>query len=136
MSTSICCRPHYTASRCAPRCERTPSSRLRTVWLTSDPLASDQRWGEFLVSRLSPIGWSNESFSHLVIPDSYRRIVKALVTVQAGALKDRLMIDVVEGKGNGLVMAFHGPPGTGKVRPILSEPRCLRVLTEMRTDRP
>ncbi|GAA6018658.1 hypothetical protein JCM8202_000600 [Rhodotorula sphaerocarpa] len=73
-----------------------------------------KRWGEFLVSRLSPIGWSNESFSHLVIPDSYRRIVKALVTVQAGALKDRLMIDVVEGKGNGLVMAFHGPPGTGK----------------------
>lgn len=37
------------------------------------------------------------------------------------------MVDVVEGKGNGLVMAFHGAPGTGKVR----RPLCLllNVLT-------
>ncbi|POY74201.1 hypothetical protein BMF94_2775 [Rhodotorula taiwanensis] len=73
-----------------------------------------KRWGELLVSRLSPIRWGTESFAHLVIPDSYRRIVKALVTVHAGELKNKLMIDVVAGKGNGLVMAFHGPPGTGK----------------------
>ncbi|BGP33012.1 hypothetical protein JCM10296v2_004801 [Rhodotorula toruloides] len=73
-----------------------------------------KRFGEFLISRLSPVVWRNESFSHLVIPASYRRIVKALVTVHAGALKEKLMVDVVEGKGNGLVMAFHGAPGTGK----------------------
>ena len=74
-----------------------------------------QRWGEFLISRLAPIQWTSESFAHLVIPDAYRRIVKALVTVHSGRLKDQLMIDVVAGKGNGLVMCFHGSPGTGKV---------------------
>lgn len=73
-----------------------------------------QRWGEFLISRLSPVEWRHESFSHLVIPNSYRRIMKALVTVHASDLKDQLMKDVVEGKGTGLVMALHGSPGTGK----------------------
>jgi hypothetical protein len=77
-----------------------------------------QRWGEFLISRLSPIEWRNESFSHLVIPNSYRRIVKALVTVHAGNLKDQLMTDVVDGKGTGLVMALHGSPGTGKASTV------------------
>ncbi|GAA6018976.1 hypothetical protein JCM10207_009219 [Rhodosporidiobolus poonsookiae] len=73
-----------------------------------------KRWGEFLISRLAPMTWCTESFSHLVIPNSYRRILKALVTVHATDLKQQLMTDVVEGKGNGLVMALHGSPGTGK----------------------
>ncbi|GAA6042221.1 hypothetical protein NBRC10512_007256 [Rhodotorula toruloides] len=73
-----------------------------------------KRFGKFLISRLSPVIWRDESFSHLVIPASYRQIVKALVTVHAGELKEKLMVNAVEGKGNGLVMAFHGAPGTGK----------------------
>ncbi|KDE04374.1 hypothetical protein MVLG_05166 [Microbotryum lychnidis-dioicae p1A1 Lamole] len=73
-----------------------------------------KRWGEFLVSRLTPVQWRDASFSHLVIPDSYRRLIRALVTVHASNLKDQLMQDVVEGKGTGLIMAFHGTPGTGK----------------------
>lgn len=36
------------------------------------------------------------------------------MTVHAGELKSQLMTDVVEGKGNGLIMALHGSPGTGK----------------------
>ncbi|GJN88255.1 hypothetical protein Rhopal_001220-T1 [Rhodotorula paludigena] len=77
------------------------------------------RWGEFLVSRLSPVIWRSESFEHLVLPAAYRRIVKALVSVHAGQLKGQLVTDVVAGKGNGLVMALHGAPGTGKLRTIL-----------------
>lgn len=69
-----------------------------------------------MVSRLSPVIWRSESFEHLVLPASYRRIVKALVSVHAGHLKGQLVTDVVAGKGNGLVMALHGAPGTGKVR--------------------
>lgn len=84
-----------------------------------------QRWGEFLISRLAPMQWTSESFSHLVIPDAYRRIVKALVTVHSGRLKDQLMIDVVAGKGNGLVMCFHGSPGTGKVSQEAARCACL-----------
>lgn len=75
-----------------------------------------QRWGEFLVSNLSPIRWAAEDpFSHLVLPSSARRVVKSLVSVYAGPMKSSLLKDVVEGKGTGLVMAFAGSPGTGKV---------------------
>ncbi|KAM0753453.1 P-loop containing nucleoside triphosphate hydrolase protein [Meredithblackwellia eburnea MCA 4105] len=73
-----------------------------------------KRWGEFLISRLSPITWRTEAFAHLVIPDSYRRIIKSLVTVHAGELKGQLLTDVVDGKGEGLILALHGKPGTGK----------------------
>ncbi|KAK4054118.1 hypothetical protein OIV83_001143 [Microbotryomycetes sp. JL201] len=74
-----------------------------------------KRWGEFLVDQLSTISWTDNAFEHLVIPSSYRRIIRSLVTVHAASdLKGRLMTDVVEGKGNGLIMALHGTPGTGK----------------------
>ncbi|KPV74782.1 uncharacterized protein RHOBADRAFT_53721 [Rhodotorula graminis WP1] len=73
-----------------------------------------KRWGEFLVDRLTPIVWREHSFEHLVIPSSYRRVVKALVSVHSGELKGRLVTDVIADKGNGLVMALHGAPGTGK----------------------
>ncbi|KAJ8293316.1 hypothetical protein OF846_003341 [Rhodotorula toruloides] len=90
---------------------------------TVHDVTGETRFGKFLISRLSPVVWRDESFSHLVIPASYRQIVKALVTVHAGELKEKLMVNAVEGKGNGLVMAFHGAPGTGKVRlTILSPP--------------
>ncbi|SGY15367.1 BQ5605_C013g07348 [Microbotryum silenes-dioicae] len=87
---------------------------LRTKASEEDSSSVDSRWGEFLVSRLTPVQWRDASFSHLVIPDSYRRLIRALVTVHASNLKDQLMQDVVEGKGTGLIMAFHGTPGTGK----------------------
>ncbi|KAI5477302.1 AAA family ATPase [Pseudohyphozyma bogoriensis] len=73
-----------------------------------------KRWGEFLVSHVSPIVWREEAFAGLVIPPSYRRIIRALVTVHSSELKGQIMKDAVEGKGNGLVMALYGKPGTGK----------------------
>ncbi|SCZ87304.1 BZ3500_MvSof-1268-A1-R1_Chr2-2g04770 [Microbotryum saponariae] len=87
---------------------------LRTKASEEGSSSVKSRWGEFLISRLTPVQWGDASFSHLVIPESYRRIIRALVTVHASNLKDQLMQDVVEGKGTGLIMAFHGTPGTGK----------------------
>ena len=75
-----------------------------------------KRWGEFLIDNLKPIEWTDRAFQHLVIPDSYRRIVQSLVSVHASELKAKIVSDVVEGKGNGLIIALYGPPGTGKVR--------------------
>jgi hypothetical protein len=68
-----------------------------------------------LVDRLAPVQWNPSAFGTLVIPDDYRKIIKALVDVHSGQLKGGLIEDVVKGKGDGLIIALHGRPGTGKV---------------------
>jgi ATP-dependent 26S proteasome regulatory subunit len=40
-----------------------------------------------------------------------KKLVKALIEVRISAER---MEDVIEGKGNGLIMLLHGSPGTGK----------------------
>lgn len=67
--------------------------------LKKPPKHISKRWGEFLLHRISDIEWQDRSFTHLVIPDSYRRVIRSLVTVHASDLKSQLLTDVVEGKG-------------------------------------
>ncbi|KAL8932187.1 MAG: hypothetical protein Q9211_006469, partial [Gyalolechia sp. 1 TL-2023] len=74
---------------------------------------SEKLWLEFTVSGINEIEWNEGAFSSLVLPDSQKSIVKALVeshTFQAS----RNIDDVIQGKGRGLVAVLHGPPGTGK----------------------
>ncbi|KAI4169410.1 MAG: hypothetical protein LQ343_005714 [Gyalolechia ehrenbergii] len=74
---------------------------------------SEKLWLEFTVSGINDIEWNEGAFDSLVLPDSQKSIVKALVeshTFQAS----RNIDDVIQGKGRGLVAVLHGPPGTGK----------------------
>ncbi|KAJ9120897.1 hypothetical protein QFC22_002832 [Naganishia vaughanmartiniae] len=73
-----------------------------------------KRWGELLIDRLSSVKWNPLAFDRLVIPQDYRRTIEALVDVHSGKLKGGLIQDVVKGKGDGLIIALHGTPGTGK----------------------
>ncbi|KAM0227396.1 hypothetical protein ACHAPO_011582 [Fusarium lateritium] len=65
------------------------------------------------------------NFDDLVVPDNHKTTVKALVTThenarspQSSISSDRSSIgsalDLVKGKGSGLVILLHGPPGVGK----------------------
>lgn len=60
-------------------------------------------------------------FDDLVIPDEYKRIVKALVKSHAlgsrrveNKDRDKQQIDLIRGKGKGLIILLHGVPGVGK----------------------
>jgi SpoVK/Ycf46/Vps4 family AAA+-type ATPase len=61
-------------------------------------------------------------FNDLVIPTNYRRLLLALVenhargskTVQELETTASGHMDLVSGKGNGLIILLHGPPGAGK----------------------
>ncbi|KAF3807244.1 hypothetical protein GCG54_00008699 [Colletotrichum gloeosporioides] len=63
-----------------------------------------------------------QSFDHLVIPSKTKRLLQALVkdhgitTESSGGTEDELKneIDIVKGKGNGVVIFLYGPPGVGK----------------------
>ncbi|KAF8595214.1 P-loop containing nucleoside triphosphate hydrolase protein [Ceratobasidium sp. AG-I] len=73
-----------------------------------------KKWGEFSVERLSKIPFNANVFSQLVLPVASKNIIRCLVEAQVGLNGMSLMKDVVAGKGAGLVMLFHGNPGTGK----------------------
>ncbi|CAG7560597.1 unnamed protein product [Fusarium equiseti] len=65
------------------------------------------------------------SFDDLVVPDNHKTTVKALVTTHENARSPQSpssteqssvgsALDLVKGKGAGLVILLHGPPGVGK----------------------
>ena len=63
----------------------------------------------------------NSGFDDLVIPNDYKTIVKALVQNHTlvsrptgKGSKDKQQIDLIRGKGKGLIILLHGVPGVGK----------------------
>ena len=73
---------------------------------------SEKRWLEFFLDKLSPVQWNPNCFEQLVLPDAQKDLVKALVSTH---VKQRLNFDdIVKGKGKGLILVLHGPPGVGK----------------------
>ena len=64
------------------------------------------------------LGGQNSGFEDLVIPDEYKKIVKALVKSHAlgsrPESRDRQQVDLIRGKGKGLIILLHGVPGVGK----------------------
>jgi SpoVK/Ycf46/Vps4 family AAA+-type ATPase len=71
----------------------------------------DMFLGSLLVQNLGKIHWNTQAFDRLVLKEHKKELIKALVTVHVATSKST---DVIEGKGNGLIILLHGGPGTGK----------------------
>jgi len=63
------------------------------------------------VDSISPVQWNYDAFNSIAIDDDDKHLVKALVSTQ---IHNDKQTDVIEGKGNGLIILLHGGPGTGK----------------------
>jgi hypothetical protein len=70
-----------------------------------------KKWLNLDVDRLSEVVWNKKAFEHLVVEEGTKELVQALVTNQIAAEKST---DLIQNKGNGLIMLLHGGPGTGK----------------------
>lgn len=57
------------------------------------------------------MGWNKQAFADLVIDEETKDLVQALITSRLGTEQST---DLIQGKGNGLIMLLHGGPGTGK----------------------
>ncbi|KAK6833182.1 hypothetical protein PG987_007876 [Apiospora arundinis] len=82
------------------------------------------------ISKIEPIDKSDETrtrgWRDLVIDNKYRRLLESLVNnhmspaeqkrvqSQIGEGMPTSQIDLIQGKGRGLIILLHGPPGTGK----------------------
>ncbi|KAM5349960.1 hypothetical protein ACJ41O_006465 [Fusarium nematophilum] len=96
---------------------RVPAYVFRTRWYV-----------QVDIDKVAEIDKSDEardsSFEDLVIPESHRNLLIGLVKNQMTDSKARpgpgpsddptTQIDIVRGKGRGLIILLHGPPGSGK----------------------
>jgi len=73
---------------------------------------AEKRWFDFFVDRLGPADWDSGCFDKLVLPTAQKGLVRALVATHAQ--QSLQFDDIVKGKGKGLIMVLHGPPGVGK----------------------
>ncbi|KAL4877443.1 P-loop containing nucleoside triphosphate hydrolase protein [Aspergillus karnatakaensis] len=72
---------------------------------------NDKKWKTLLVDRIKDIEWNDKAFDLLVMQHDKKELIKALVTVHTASTK---ATDIIEGKGNALIILLHGGPGTGK----------------------
>ena len=71
----------------------------------------NKKWEELDVDRICDVCWNTEAFDNLVIENTTRKLIKALVMRQLEADKGT---DLIAGKGQGPIILLHGGPGTGK----------------------
>jgi len=71
-------------------------------------------WVQLLVDLVKEIGQKDkgEAFNKLVLPVKTKELLKTLVTEHAK--NSTPLDDLIPGKGNGLIVLLHGPPGVGK----------------------
>ncbi|KAB8225697.1 hypothetical protein BDV33DRAFT_230164 [Aspergillus novoparasiticus] len=73
----------------------------------------DKKWRTLSVKHLSDIKWNTEAFKHLVLHHTKKDLIEALIFSHNSVIAPP-STDVIEGKGNGLILLLHGGPGTGK----------------------
>lgn len=70
-----------------------------------------KKWVSLNVTWISLVVWNMAAFDSLVVDHDTKELVQALVTNQVAKEKGT---DLMDGKGNGLVILLPGSPGTGK----------------------
>ncbi|KAI1131336.1 AAA family ATPase [Nemania abortiva] len=72
---------------------------------------SDKKWHTLMLEYIQPVTWNKTAFERLVLESSKKELIKALVHIH---MSNSESADIIEGKGNGLIVLLHGGPGTGK----------------------
>ncbi len=72
-----------------------------------------KRWGLFLVVDITEIAYNDKAFHGLVLPKDQKKLISGLLERQDHQQDDGFD-DLIQGKGKGLVLLLHGPPGVGK----------------------
>ncbi|KAJ9156114.1 AAA family ATPase [Pleurostoma richardsiae] len=105
---------------------------LLPYWIHGFVLRSRQ-WATLRLSDLSEVQFDND-FDELMFSDSHKRTILALVETHESARKAPAAgtqtvgaaLDLVKGKGTGLIILLHGEPGVGKT----STAECVADKTE------
>ena len=89
-------------------------------WVYSYVLRS-RKWVKLEVSLVDDIKETGSGFDSLVLPDGHKETLLALVKTHSRGKKSEIglkaesrQMDLVRGKGKGLIILLHGEPGVGK----------------------
>lgn len=70
------------------------------------------KWGLFKVECAGDVVYDEAAFVSLLIDQDYKDTILSLVHIHAD--ERAIFDDVIAGKGKGMVMLLHGPPGVGQ----------------------
>ena len=82
-----------------------------------------RRWYSLDIANIRPILRHTEGFDSLILPDGVARLVEGLVQIHdpkqtnlapGATVEQKHQVDLVRGKGKGLIILLHGAPGVGK----------------------
>ena len=71
-------------------------------------------WGFFYVTNIKEIMYNDMAFQGLVLEEKKRAIISSLLERHDNDQPDDVFDDLIQGKGKGLILLLHGPPGGGK----------------------
>lgn len=71
-----------------------------------------KQWGWFNVDHVQKVTFNDEGFENLILPSEKKQLISSLIMTShsEGFSAD----DFVQGKGKGIIILLHGPPGVGK----------------------
>ncbi|KAJ8131879.1 hypothetical protein O1611_g1743 [Lasiodiplodia mahajangana] len=73
-----------------------------------------KKWFDLVPERVRDVEWNKEAFQKVVMNRKAKDLIQALVSNQLAVEASTHGTDLIEGKGNGLILLLHGSPGTGK----------------------
>jgi hypothetical protein len=74
----------------------------------------NQDWYHVDIAGLKPKDWRPESFDRLVLDQHNKENLIRLAKNNSRLVQGSKSKDIIEGKGKGIVLLLHGPPGVGK----------------------
>ncbi|OQE39769.1 hypothetical protein PENCOP_c006G00864 [Penicillium coprophilum] len=88
----------------------------------------EKTWVEFFVEHVKDITWNTRAFDSLVlshVKQGLKRLILGIAQAQSSKLDT--FDDVIQGKGQGVIMLLRGPPGVGKTLTAESVAEVMKV---------
>jgi len=74
----------------------------------------NHEWFSVDVDKLKEKNWNPKAFGRLVLDQDRKDTLIRLASTNSRLVQANKSKDVIEGKGKGVVLLLHGPPGVGK----------------------
>ena len=107
--------PSYSRTHGLIDCEDVPEDLMFMCYPFVNGFSfATKEWGEMYVSQLYDVNFDDKAFDYLVLDESIKQMVKALVINSEGTFTD-----IIQKKSGGTIICLAGTPGVGKT--LLSE---------------